>query len=169
MPILPTWKIFLRRKWMIDSQYCKSPLNATLGLFWNNIIQYNLQARRTREWIITNVYCLIGKCKVWINDSYELASKYVRWASFIFQIKYQSSIPILYSEFIRVFVPRTTIPPCPFQQLKVTIGSSVGACPYIPWASIRPSPFQQLKVTIEGSIGACQFIPWTLVCPAPFQ
>ena len=107
----------------------------------------------------TNVYCLKISLK---NDYYELSAR----ASFIFQITHQSRIPILFSGLICVCVPRTTIQPCPFKQLKV---GSVCTCPFIPLTLIRPGPFQQLKVTILGSIGTCPYVPRTVIRPALFQ
>ena len=63
-----------------------------------------------------------------INKSLLWIIRFEHWASFIFQITYQSRIPIIYSLFICVLVPWTTIQPSPFQQLKVTIIGSLCTC-----------------------------------------
>ena len=75
-----------------------------------------------------------------------------------------SRIPINWSIKICKFIPQTATRPCLFQNCKMPMLSSIGACKFgIPGAFMSPGPFQKVEMAILGSIGAYVGIPRTFM------
>ena len=69
----------------------------------------------------------------------------------------------------RAFVPRASILPSPFEDVKATVASCETAREFVQRAPVLPCPFQDVEVTIFSCDTARDFVPRASVLPSPLE